>query len=110
MKSSSNVFPIGTPKAKVDISAANTYTIKGGAKTTDGGGGDGMELRIARLESDVHHIQSDIRDIKSDIKEIKSDMKHDYREIKSEMKKDLFIMLGAIATLAGIIAKGFGWY
>ena len=69
-----------------------------------GGGGtfDGMEARVARLESDVDYIKRDIGEIKNDLKEIKQDMRSDFR-----------IIFGAlIATalgLAGLMARGFHW-
>lgn len=67
-----------------------------------GGSGDGMEPRVAKLESDVGHIQSDIRDIKQDI-----------REMRKEAKEDFRVLFGALIVvavgLAGLLAKGFGW-
>ena len=65
-------------------------------------GGDGMDGRIAKLESDVGHIQSDIQEIKGDIKEIKKDAKEDFRILFGAL---VFVALG----LALLIAKGFKW-
>jgi hypothetical protein len=70
--------------------------------TGGGSGGDGMEARIAKLESHVEHIQSDIKDVKLDIREIKKDAKEEFRIIFGAM---IFIALG----LAGLMAKGFHW-
>lgn len=71
-------------------------------RNSGGNGGDGMEPRITKLESDVEYIKRDIQDIKSDLKEIKKDAKSDFR-----------MLFGVIITtalgLAAIMAKGFGW-
>ena len=37
-------------------------------KLGSGGGGDDMNERIAKIESDVRHIESDVKEIKSDIR------------------------------------------
>lgn len=72
-------------------------------------GGNTMEARVAKLESDVENIKTNITDIKSDVREIRNDIK----DIKSESKSDLIKIFGvigtAVATLAGLMAKGFGW-
>lgn len=66
------------------------------------GGGDGMQARVAKLESDVEYIKSTLKDIKDDVREIKRDARTDFR-----------IIFGAIITvalgLAGLMAKGFNW-
>jgi len=70
----------------------------------DGGdGGNGMlEVRVAKLESDVEHIRQDVKDIKGDIREIKRDARTDFR-----------LLFGAIITVAlglsALLAKGFHW-
>ncbi len=40
----------------------------------DGDGGDGMEARIARLESDVEHIKTDVAQLKKDVGQLKVDV------------------------------------
>jgi len=50
--------PIKTNQATPKIKS----TVTGGSD--GGGGGNGMENRLARLESDVTHLQSDVTDIK----------------------------------------------
>lgn len=68
----------------------------------NGGGGEMIEARVARLESDSEHIKSTLKDIKDDVREIKRDARGDFRA--------LFGSLIAVALcLAGIMAKGFGW-
>lgn len=70
--------------------------------SNDGGGGDMLEARVARLESDVEHIKNSIKDIKDDVREIKRDARNDFR-----------MLFGAIITvslgLAALMAKGFHW-
>jgi hypothetical protein len=71
-------------------------------KSGNGNGGDDLEARVAKLESDVNYIKRDISEIKSDIRDIKHDQRSDFR-----------LLFGAVIAvalgLAGIMAKGFGW-
>ncbi len=66
------------------------------------GGGNEMEARIAKLESDVGHIQTNI-----------GDMKNDLREIRKETREDFRVTWAGIITvglgLAALMAKGFHW-
>lgn len=39
-----------------------------------GNGGDDMQARVARLESDVEHIKQDIAEIKADVRQAASDI------------------------------------
>ncbi|PPE57085.1 hypothetical protein [Pectobacterium brasiliense] len=72
-----------------------------GDKSGDGGG-NMLEARVAKLESDVDNIKTMVKDIKDDVREIKRDARGDFRL--------LFGALIAVALgLAGIMAKGFGW-
>lgn len=67
------------------------------------GGGDDMQARVAKLESDVEHIKSTLKEIKEDVREIKRDARTDFR-----------LLFGALITvalgLAGLMAKGFNWF
>ncbi|PYE88151.1 hypothetical protein [Phyllobacterium leguminum] len=81
------------------------------------GGGDtfnGMEARVAKLEAAFEHIQVDISDIKSDIRGIRADAREDIRGLRSEARADFRLLFGCIITvaigLAGMMAKGFGWF
>ncbi|MBY7926306.1 hemolysin XhlA family protein [Vibrio fluvialis] len=66
------------------------------------GGGDGLEARVAKLESSVEYIQRDIADIKTDIKEIRHNQRSDFRTLFGAL---ISVALG----LAALMAKGFGW-
>ncbi|BDO97583.1 TPA: hypothetical protein ACXGCQ_004717 [Escherichia coli] len=67
-----------------------------------GGGGDDMQARVAKLESDVEHIKHTLKEMKDDIREIKRDARSDFR-----------LLFGAIISvalgLAALMAKGFHW-
>lgn len=62
------------------------------------GGGDGLEARIARLESDVQHIQTDVAGIREDV-----------RELRGDNKVLVAMIITSALGLAGLMAKGFGW-
>ena len=91
---------------------------------TGGDGGNGMEARLARVESDVEYIKRDVGEIKDDVKELKKETKADFKEarketkddfkdVTKEIKDDFRITFGALilvaVSLAGMMAKGFGW-
>lgn len=89
--------PFAFPNSITSATMAQTPPANG-----NGGGGDSMEARVARLESSVAYIERDIAEIKTDIKDIHKDMRDDFRIT--------FVALIAVALgLAGIMAKGFGW-
>lgn len=80
-------------------------SISGNKALTSGGGGgifNGMEARVAKLESDVGYIKDNISDIKKDVAEIKRDARTDFRLLFGAI---IFVALG----LAGLLAKGFHW-
>ncbi|WP_261374766.1 hypothetical protein [Yersinia aldovae] len=96
-----------------DISLPSfNYTQKGVSRQTGAEhmANEGVESRIARLESDVSYIKRDIGDIKTDIRQIRDT---DLKDIRKDMKTDfraLFAAIIAVALgLAGIMGKGFGW-
>ncbi|MDR6675309.1 hypothetical protein [Xanthomonas sp. 1678] len=63
---------------------------------------DGMEARVAKLESTADHILRELVEMKADIRELRRDAKTDFR-----------LLFGAIITvalgLAALMAKGFHW-
>ncbi|EKN3726481.1 TPA: hypothetical protein PXP69_004539 [Yersinia enterocolitica] len=61
-----------------------------------------LEVRVAKLESDVEYIKKSIDDVKLDVREIKRDARTDFRIIFGSL---IAVALG----LAGIMAKGFHW-
>ena len=67
-----------------------------------GDGGDGMETRIAKLESDVDNIKTTLVRIWDDL-----------RDFRTGFNRDIRILLAALISstlgLAWIMAKGFGW-
>lgn len=75
------------------------------ALKSNGGGGtfDNMEPRVAKLEATTEFIQREITDLKSEVRGMRSDARSDFR-----------LLFGAIIAvalgLAGIMAKGFGWF
>lgn len=90
-----------------------------GQKSGNGGGND-LEARIAKLESDVSYIQRDIVNIREELRDFRSETGIEFKNVRSELKelrdlhhKDFRIIFGAIITvtlgLAGLMAKGFGW-
>lgn len=88
----------------------------------DGGGDDpGMEARVAKLEATAEYIQRDVAEIKADLKatneavrKFGDDVNSEFKAARSEMRADFRLLFGAIITvalgLAGLMAKGFGWF
>jgi len=89
----------------------------------NGGGGDMLEPRIARLESDVSYIRRDIDDLKSDVKSVSQNMitvlerldtiKESLNKKPSTDAVDKKISEAKLAVLLGvpaIIAVGTGIY
>lgn len=70
---------------------------------------DGVEARLARLESHVEHIQSDIQDIKADVRDVRGDIK----DLRADARTDFRVLFGALITLTislvAVMARGFGW-
>lgn len=88
---------IHTPDARHWKGPPRGYADAGG----DGYDG-GMEARVAKLEAAMEFVQRELSDIKADLREVKRDARTDFR-----------ITWGAMITgflsLAGLLAKGFGW-
>ena len=72
-------------------------------------GGDGMEARIAKLESDVGHIKSDILEIKTDIRASRTSLDSVKDSISGAKTWALLLYIALAASLLGVMAKGFGW-
>jgi len=66
-------------------------------------GDEGLEARVARLESHVEHIDTTLTDIKQDIREIK-------KEMSSNLKWSIGVTITLFSLLAGMMAKGFHWF
>ncbi|HHG9988687.1 MULTISPECIES: hypothetical protein [Yersinia] len=79
--------------------ANNNASLKHGGND---GGNSMLEVRVAKLESDVEYIKKSIDDVKLDVREIKRDARTDFRIIFGSL---IAVALG----LAGIMAKGFHW-
>jgi hypothetical protein len=67
-------------------------------KSGGDGTSEGMEARVAKLESDMGHVMTTLTEIRTDIREVKKDARADFRW-----------MLAGFAALLGVMAKGFGW-
>src|SRR5580700_2144765 len=87
-----------------------------------GGGGtfDGMEARVARLESDVAHIQADIGEIKDTLKNLNSHLSEARVTIATLTERmthlptkgdiGLWITAGAAGVVTGLtLLSRFGW-
>lgn len=80
-----------------------------GQQPPAGAGGNGMEARIAKLESDVAHIQADISEIKADVREMRGTISGIKDSISSAKVWALFLYIGLAAVILGVLARGFKW-
>lgn len=85
--------------SRMDAGKKNDDT---GMNSNGNGGGDDMQARVAKLESDVDYIKKSIGEIKDDVREIKRDARTDFRLTFGAL---IAVALG----LAGLMAKGFHW-
>lgn len=82
----------------------------GGLGVEQGGGsGDGMEPRVAKLESDVGHIRSDISDIKTDVRELRNKIDDIKDSISTAKVWALILYIGLGGSMLFVMAKGFKW-
>jgi hypothetical protein len=92
---------------------------------------DGMEARIARLESDVGHIRSDLADVKQDVRELRAridkgfDEARDrtdamdvrlsdritgiHKELASAKLWALILFIAQAGAVYGTLARTMGW-
>jgi hypothetical protein len=105
---------------------------------SEGGPGDNgkMEYRINKLESAAEQLQKDVTEIKGDVKDFRRETKAEFSEfrrevkaefsefrreakaeftaVRSDMRTDFRLLFGATIAvalgLAGMMAKGFGWF
>lgn len=88
----------------------------GGGPPHDGG----MEARVAKLESDIQHVVRTLDELKADgrahrdaLVRFSSEVNGEFRAVRKEMRDDFRLLFGAIIavalSLAGLMAKGFGW-
>lgn len=74
-------------------------------KGTGNDGGDGLEARVAKLESDVDFIKRDVTEIKSDIKDVKNDitdLKVGMVELKSDISSGVNKILVTLITITAV--------
>jgi hypothetical protein len=73
-----------------------------------------LEARVVRLETAMESVQSNISEIKLDLRAFRKEVLNQFESQRKEHKADLFKIFGAGATmaisLAGLMAKGFGWF
>jgi hypothetical protein len=84
----------------------------------EGGGGDmSLEVRVAKLESDVHHILTDVGDIKIQIRRLDDKLDSSFKWLNNKMDSNFEWLIGifltafisSFGTLALLRARGFHW-
>lgn len=81
-----------------------------GNPPSGGGGGNGMESRVAVLEASLGHIKTDIADIKTDIRVMRTDNKAMSDKLDSRVIWLLTVIAASTIGLASLMAKGFHWF
>lgn len=72
----------------------------GSIDSTGGGdGGNPLEPRLAKLESDVGNIIDNMSDLKSDIREIRSALKSDFKWVMAAIVMGVVVILGGIGWM-----------
>ncbi len=74
-----------------------------GLADSTGGGRNGLEARIAKVEAAMEHMQADIGDIKQDVREIRKNARSDFLWHLAALSAGFMILLG-------VMAKGFKWW
>ena len=72
----------------------------------------GMEARIAVLEEIARTTAAALGDIRSELRENRQELRNirqGLRDVRSDYRWPLGILLGAVAALLGVMARGFGW-
>jgi len=83
--------------------------------------GVSMIEQVAKLGSDAEYIKRDVGELKKDLREATLENRREFREVRDELsemrerqERDFRIIFGALVTttlgIAGVIAKGFGWF
>ncbi|MGB6976939.1 MAG: hypothetical protein WBE18_05755 [Gammaproteobacteria bacterium] len=70
-------------------------TIKGGG---DGGGNMSLEVRVAKLESDVHHILTDVTDIKSQLQRLDGKLETQIQCLDGKLETQIQRLDGKLET------------
>ena len=81
---------------------------------------DGMEARIARLESDMAHVRSDVAELKTDVRSLRDRMDFKLDAVNARIDKlvdslasaklwALVLYIALAGGLFGTLARGFGW-
>ncbi len=86
------------------------YLPSGKGTQSPPGGGDGMEPRLAKVESDVGHINSDISEIRKDIRELRGEIKSVADKLDAKFILTWVGIISAALGLAYLMAKGFKWF
>ncbi|MEJ0095126.1 MAG: hypothetical protein WDN46_17420 [Methylocella sp.] len=71
--------------------------------SSGGGTFDGMETRLATVETHIEHLRGDVTDLKTDVRGLRSDM-------WSQFRWTIALLGGLIIGLGGIMAHGFHWF
>jgi hypothetical protein len=77
---------------------------------------DGMEARIARLESDqsdLAHLRSDVGDLRTDVRGLRDRIDAKFDELRNSIASAktwaLLLYIALAGALFGTLALGFGW-
>jgi hypothetical protein len=81
---------------------------------------DGMEARIARLESDVSHIRTDLVDVKQDVRELRARVDKGFDETRNGIDSlqtelasakvwALILFIAQAGAVYGTLARAMGW-
>ena len=74
-----------------------------------GSGGGNMEVRVARLESDVEHIKNDVSDIKIDLREMRTSFAAEMKDTRKDFKEEMQDMRKAFKEDMAGMRSDYRW-